>query len=72
MKKCKTCKYWDYQTFGIGNCSGITPSSMVIPIPNQPKGKPNGKLITVRSGLITDASFLKTTEDWNCKNWSRK
>lgn len=69
--KCKTCKHWDHQGFGLGKCSGILSSSTIIPIPNQPKGKPNAKLIT-KEGLITDASFVTTTENWNCKNWSLK
>jgi hypothetical protein len=71
MKKCKTCKYWDYQGNKIGKCSGIVSSSIVIHIPNQPKEKPDGKLIT-KEGIITDANFIMTTQDWNCKNWELK
>ena len=71
MKKCKTCKYWNYQGFNIGDCSGITPTAIVIPIPNQPKGKPNGKLI-VKSGIVTNGTFFKTPGDFNCKNWGEK
>jgi hypothetical protein len=71
MKKCKTCRHWDHQGNKIGKCSGIVASSMIIPIPNQPKGKPNGKVIT-KEGIITNASFIMTTENWNCKNWSVK
>lgn len=71
MKKCKTCKHWEYQGFGMGKCSGIIARAMVIPIPNQPKGKPDGKLI-VRKGISTNGSFVNTTEDWNCKNWELK
>lgn len=72
MTKCRTCKHWNYQGFGIGKCSGITGSPFVIPIPNQPKGKPNGKLVNPRPGLITNATYLATPEDFNCKNWKRK
>ena len=71
MKKCKTCRYWNYQGFNIGDCSGITPTAIVIPIPNQPKGKPNGKLI-VKSGIVTNGTFFKTPGDFNCKNWREK
>lgn len=72
MKKCKTCKHYTPQGFKMGRCSGIRPETLVIPIPNQPKGKPNAKLVSVRHGIITDASFIMTTEDWYCKNWTRK
>lgn len=71
MTKCRTCKYWKREGFGIGKCSGITGSVFVIPIPNQPKGKTNGKLVS-KSGLITNGTYLATPEDFNCKNWSKK
>lgn len=71
MEKCKTCRYWNYQGFSLGTCSGIRVSSLIVPIPNQPKGKPNGKLLT-KDGIVTDASFITTTQDWFCKNWERK
>ena len=68
MKKCKTCKHWNYQGHKMGKCSGILSSSMIIPIPNQPKGKPNGKMIT-KEGIITNTNFIMTTQDWYCKNY---
>jgi hypothetical protein len=71
MKKCKTCKYWTPQNFKLGSCSGIFPTSTIIPIPNQPKGKPNGKLVTT-PGIISNATFVTTREDWYCKNWKQK
>ena len=71
MKKCKTCKHWDYQGFRMGKCSGILASALLISIPNQPKGKPDGKMI-MREGITTNSDFVITTENWNCKNWSMK
>ena len=71
MKKCKTCKHWDYQGHKMGKCSGILSSAMLISIPDQPKGKPNAKMI-VREGITTNSTFVITTQNWNCKNWSIK
>jgi hypothetical protein len=71
MKKCKTCKHWDYQGWKMGKCSGILASALLISIPNQPKGKPDGKMI-MREGITTNSDFVITTENWNCKNWSMK
>lgn len=55
----------------MGKCSGILSSAMLISIPNQPKGKPNAKMIT-KEGITTNSTFIVTTENWNCKNWSIK
>jgi len=71
MKKCKTCKHWNYQGHKMGKCSGILSSALLITIPNQPKGKPNAKMI-IKEGITTDSSFVVTTQDWYCKNWSMK
>ena len=71
MKKCKTCKHWEYQGSKMGRCSGILSSARLISIANQPKGKPNAKMI-IKDGIITKSDFVITTENWNCKNWSFK
>ncbi len=71
MKKCKTCKHWNYQGHKMGKCSGILSSALLITIPNQPKGKPNAKMI-IKEGITTDLSVVVTTQDWYCKNWSMK
>jgi hypothetical protein len=71
MKKCKTCKHWNYQGHKMGKCSGILSSALLITIPNQPKGKPNAKMI-IKEGITTDSSVVVTTQDWYCKNWSMK
>ena len=71
MKKCKTCKHWNYQGHKMGKCSGILSSALLITIPNQPKGKPNAKMI-IKEGITTDSSVVVTTQDWYCKNWSVK
>jgi len=71
MKKCKTCKHWQHETLNLGKCSGIIASSKVIPIPNQPKEKPDGKLIATE-GIIVHAPYVLTNENWNCKNWRIK
>ena len=71
MKKCKTCKHWHYQGFKMGKCSGILSSALLIPIPNQPKEKPDAKMI-VREGITTNSDYVITTQDWYCKNWSVK
>ena len=55
----------------MGKCSGILASGLLITIPNQPKGKPNAKMI-MREGISTDSTFVITTETWNCKNWKTK
>lgn len=55
----------------MGKCSGILASGLLITIPNQPKGKPNAKMI-MREGISTDSTFVITTENWNCKNWKAK
>lgn len=71
MKKCKTCKHWKLNNFGLGECSGILAKSMIIPIPDQPKGKPNGKLV-VSEGITASVTSVITKADWNCKNWRMK
>lgn len=71
MKKCKTCKHWEHQGNKMGKCSGILAGGILISIPNQPKGKPNAKMI-MREGIATDSTFVITTETWNCKNWETK
>lgn len=71
MKKCKTCKHWNYQGHKMGKCSGILSSALLITIPNQPKGKPNAKMI-IKEGITTDSSVVVTIQDWYCKNWSMK
>ena len=71
MKKCKTCTHWNYQGFKMGKCSGIMSSAILIPIPNQPKEKPDAKII-IKEGITTDSDFVITTQDWNCKNWTKK
>lgn len=71
MKKCKTCKHWKVEKFGLGKCTGIFGEGFLIPIDNQPKGKPNAKLISTE-GIIATCSFVTTTENWNCKNWGMK
>lgn len=71
MKKCKTCKHWNYQGHKMGKCSGILSSALLITIPNQLKGKPNAKMI-IKEGITTDSSVVVTTQDWYCKNWSMK
>ena len=69
MKKCKTCKHWDYQGLNMGKCSGIISSALLISIPDKEKLK--GKLV-VREGITTNSDFVITTQDWNCKNWRMK
>ena len=71
MKKCKTCKHWKVEKFGLGKCTGIFGEGFLIPIPNQPKGKPNAKIISTE-GIIATCPFVTTTENWNCKNWRMK
>lgn len=71
MKKCKTCKHWNYQGHKMGKCSGILSSALLITIPNQPKEKPNAKMI-IKEGITTDSLIVVTTQDWYCKNWSMK
>lgn len=71
MKKCKTCKHWDYQGFKMGKCSGILSSTLLIGIPNQPKEKPDARMI-VSEGIISNDNYAITTQDWNCKNWKIK
>jgi len=71
MKKCKTCKHWNYQGHKMGKCSGILSSALLITIPNQSKGNPNAKMI-IKEGITTDSSVVVTTQDWYCKNWSMK
>jgi hypothetical protein len=71
MKKCKTCKHWNYQGHHMGKCTGIFGEGFLIPIHNQPKGKANAKLISTE-GIIATCSFVTTTENWNCKNWRMK
>jgi len=71
MKKCKTCKHWDYQGFKMGKCSGIFSSALLNSIPNQPKEKPDAKMI-VNEGIISNDNYVITTQDWNCKNWRMK
>ena len=73
MKKCKTCKHWEHQGNKMGKCSGILASGLLISIPNQPKGKPNVKMI-MKEGITIDSTstFVVTTENWNCKNWETK
>ena len=74
--KCKTCKHWNSQKFNLGHwgqCSGIFPTSKMIPIPDQPKGKPNVKIITTPGIIVNgNATNVTTTCDWYCKNWTRK
>lgn len=71
--KCRTCKHWNSQGFNLGQCSGIFPTTKIIPIPNQPKGKPNGKLITTHGIIVNgNPTNVMTTSDWYCKNWTRK
>ena len=55
----------------MGKCSGVISSALLIPIPNQPKEKPDAKLI-VREGITTNSDFVITTQDWYCKNWEMK
>lgn len=71
MKKCKTCKFWNYQGHKMGKCSGIFSNALLVPIPNQPKEKPDAKMI-VREGIITNSDYVTTTQNWYCKNWSLK
>jgi hypothetical protein len=69
MKKCKTCKHWDYQGYKMGKCSGIISSALLISIPDKEKLK--GKLV-VREGIVVESDYVMTTENWNCKNWRMK
>lgn len=69
MKKCKTCKHWEYTGFEMGKCSGIFSSALLIPIPTEEK--PRAKMI-VREGIVSMDTFVITTQNWNCKNWRMK
>ena len=70
--KCKTCRHWnDSQGFNLKavQWDDIFPTSKIIPIPNQPKSKPDGKLITTPGIIVNgNATNVMTTSDWYCKN----
>lgn len=52
----------------MGKCSGILSKALIIPIPNQPKEKPDAKMIA-SEGIIINDNFVITPQNWNCKNW---
>jgi hypothetical protein len=75
--KCKSCKFWKYNGFGTGICSGLSGQQKVVPLPDKidKKGIPQkrGKLLRVRSGVISGLeNRVLTPEDWYCKNWRNK
>ena len=74
--KCKSCKFWKYNGFQMGTCSGLSSEHKVVPLPNTVDKKGNaqkrGKLLQVRSGVTGLTNPVITPEDFYCKNWSRK
>ena len=84
MMKCRTCKHWTAEKYGLGSCTGIFPSYTVISKPpkiDRKRGttQKQSKLIRVRDGIggkgkhqPSLASVVSTSSDWGCKNWERK
>lgn len=73
--KCKTCKYWKNDSFGIGTCSGLVPEYKIVSLPSVIDKKGNeqkqSRLLKVRCGVI-GVSNPMTSQDFYCKNWRKK
>ena len=73
--KCKTCKYWNNTSFGLGTCNGLNPEFKVFSLPSVIDKKGNqqkrGKLVQIRSGVIGVSNPI-TPQDFYCKNWSKR
>jgi hypothetical protein len=65
--KCKTCAHWYDSKYGLGKCKGIFGRSVVMNI-----GENKKTLMSVRSGVIVQATYVMTPSDWYCKNWKKK
>ena len=75
--KCKSCKFWTYNGFQMGTCSGLSSQHKVIPQPPVIDKKGNlqkrGKIVQVRSGVISGLdNYVLTPENFYCRNWRKK